>query len=53
MTRLRIHNPSESLARPHAQTTLKGIATPLEDINEAIDTFLERRDGAMKVVVHP
>ncbi len=26
---------------------------PLEDIKVAIDTFVERRDGAMKVVVHP
>jgi L-iditol 2-dehydrogenase len=26
---------------------------PLEEIKEAIDTFVERRDGAMKVVVHP
>ena len=26
---------------------------PLEDIKVAIDTFVERRDGAIKVVVHP
>ena len=26
---------------------------PLEKINEALATFVERRDGAMKVVVHP
>jgi len=26
---------------------------PLEEINEALATYVERRDGAMKVVVHP
>lgn len=26
---------------------------PLDEINEAIDTFVERRDGALKVVVNP
>jgi threonine dehydrogenase-like Zn-dependent dehydrogenase len=26
---------------------------PLEDINEALATFVERRDDALKVVVHP
>jgi L-iditol 2-dehydrogenase len=26
---------------------------PLEDIGQAIETFVERRDGAIKVVVHP
>jgi L-iditol 2-dehydrogenase len=26
---------------------------PLEQIQEAIDTFTERRDGAIKVIVHP
>ncbi|MBE0556325.1 MAG: alcohol dehydrogenase, partial [Proteobacteria bacterium] len=26
---------------------------PLDRIQEAIDTFAERRDGAIKVVVHP
>jgi len=26
---------------------------PLEKINEAFDTFINRRDGALKVVVHP
>jgi L-iditol 2-dehydrogenase len=26
---------------------------PLTQINEAIETFVERRDGAIKVVVHP
>jgi threonine dehydrogenase-like Zn-dependent dehydrogenase len=26
---------------------------PLEEINDAIDTFRERKGGALKVVVHP
>ena len=26
---------------------------PLERIHEAIDTFVQRRDGAIKVIVHP
>ena len=25
----------------------------LEDIREAFDTFITRRDGALKVVIHP
>ena len=26
---------------------------PLEEINEAFTTFVERREGALKVIVHP
>ena len=26
---------------------------PLEQINEAFQTYVERKDGALKVVVHP
>jgi L-iditol 2-dehydrogenase len=26
---------------------------PLEQIHEAVDTFVNRKEGAMKVVVHP
>jgi L-iditol 2-dehydrogenase len=26
---------------------------PLEEINEAFETYVERKDGALKVVVHP
>ncbi len=26
---------------------------PLAEVNEALDTYVERRDGAMKVLVHP
>ena len=26
---------------------------PLDEINQALSTYVERRDGAMKVVVHP
>ncbi len=26
---------------------------PLAEVNEALDTYVERREGAMKVLVHP
>ncbi len=26
---------------------------PIDDIHEAFDTFQTRRDGAMKVLIHP
>jgi L-iditol 2-dehydrogenase len=51
-------NCSATILRLIAQGSLnvKGLIThvfPMDDIHEAFDTFTGRRDGAVKVVVHP